>query len=192
LALVVVGIAGLLLASRLSAHDLERTQVVLAFAADGSFVLDVSNDPSWLKLRMESFPGNFIDRVVLWVDGHEVRPTSADYIPPRPETTASDLPPLATYRLRGRMPPDAKTLRWYYGLVIDPYPLTLRRADGRSVTEWIGGDAWSRPLDVSGQFDSPVRVQIERQLPSAIMLGVLAVALWMRLGRIPRVLRGRL
>ena len=58
------------------AHDLERTQVLLTFARDGSFVLDVANDPSWLKLRLESFPGQFADRVVLWVDGHEVRPTS--------------------------------------------------------------------------------------------------------------------
>jgi len=53
------------------------------------------------------------------------------------------------------MPIDAKTLRWYYGLVIDPYPLTLRRADGRIVVEEIAGGAWSVPLDLSGQFRAP-------------------------------------
>jgi hypothetical protein len=156
-----------------SAHDLERTKVTLTFARDGSFILDVANDPDWLLLRLEPFDtaglktrtttGSvvvqafrpavdrdarlaslgrvFIDRVVLFVDGHEVRPTSAEY-----------LPPLATFRLRGRMPVNAQSLRWYYGLVIDPYPFTIRRADDRSITEWIQGDAWSRPLDIGGQF----------------------------------------
>ena len=60
----------MLVAARAQAHDLERTQVLLAFARDGSFVLDVANDPAWLKLRLESFPGSFAERVVLWVDGH--------------------------------------------------------------------------------------------------------------------------
>ena len=133
-------------ASRASAHDLERTQVLLTFARDGSFVLDVANDPSWLKLRMERFHGNFIDRIVLFVDGHEIRPSSVEYI---------DGPAFGTHRLRGRMPLDAHTLRWYYGLVIDPYPLTLRRADGRMQVEEIGGDAWSRTIDLSGQFQAP-------------------------------------
>ena len=40
------------------AHDLERTQVALTFARDGSFTLDVSNDPRWLKLRLESIRGS--------------------------------------------------------------------------------------------------------------------------------------
>ena len=62
---------------------------------------------------------------------------------------------LAVYRLRGHMPLDAHTLRWYYGLVIDPYPLTIRRADGRLIVEEVGGDAWSRTIDLSGQFQQP-------------------------------------
>ena len=103
-----------------SAHDLERTRVSLTFSRDGSFVLDVSNDPAWLKLRLESFPGPFADRIVLFVDGHEVRPTSTEFIPQRADVANRDLQrgtssdaPLATYRLRGRMPLDARTLRWY-------------------------------------------------------------------------------
>jgi hypothetical protein len=130
------------------AHDLERTQVLLTFARDGSFVLDVSNDPAWLRLRRASVPGPFADRVVLWVDGREIRPDSD-------ETIERD--GVTTHRLRGRMPIDARTLRWYYGLVIDPYPLTIRRADGRIVVEEIQGDAWSTAIDVSGQFTPTAR-----------------------------------
>ena len=63
-----------------AAHDLERTQVSLTFARDGSFVPDVANDPAWLQLRLESIPGPFADRVVLWVDGREIRPESVEFI----------------------------------------------------------------------------------------------------------------
>jgi len=173
------------------AHDLERTQVTLSFTDDGTFTLDIANDPNWLLLRLESFAPStrirslragpstaitsadrdarlrelgpvFIDRVVLWVDGHEIRPRSAEYQPPRSQGPGDDLAPLATFRLRGRMPSDARTLRWLYGLVIDPYPLTIRRADGRSITEWIEGSNWSGTLDLSGQFRQATRFEAMR------------------------------
>jgi hypothetical protein len=156
------------LAAAPAAHDLERTHVVLAFERDGSFVLDVANDPSWLKLRLESFPGSFADRVVLWVDGHEVRPTSVEFIPG---------PTAATHRLRGRMPTDAHSLRWYYGLVIDPYPLAVRRADGRVVIEEIGGDAWSRTIDLSGQFRAPL---LDQKVVGIALVGLLLMPLAIR------------
>jgi hypothetical protein len=105
----------------------------------------------------------FIDRVVLFVDGHEIRPASAEYIPPRPQTQADTWPPLASYRLSGRMPVDARILRWFYGIVIDRYPLTIQRADGERIIEWVAGDAWSGVLDLSGQFRAPTRWDIARQ-----------------------------
>src|SRR5215813_10769798 len=163
--IVAAAIAG---APHLAAHDLERTQVLLTFARDGSFVLDVANDPNWLKLRMEPFHGNFIDRVVLFVDGHEVRPASVEFI---------DGETLATYRLRGRMPIDAKNLRWYYGLVGDPYPLTVRRADGRVQVEEIQGNAWSGTIDLTGQFQGP---RLLDTLAPAAILGLLLIPLAIR------------
>jgi hypothetical protein len=156
--------------ARAVAHDLERTQVLITFERDGSFVLDVANDPSWLKLRLERFSGSFADRVVLWVDGHEVRPTSVELIPG---------PTVATHRLRGRLPPDAHTLRWYYGLVIDPYPLAVRRADGRVAIEEVGGDAWSRTIDVSGQFRAPM---LSSTIVGAALLILLAAPIALRIG----------
>jgi hypothetical protein len=178
------------IAVRLSAHDMERTQVWLGFSADGSFVLDVANDAEWLKLRLAPFASGstnlaalapvLIDRVVLFVDGREVRPASAEYIPPGP-TPANEEPARAIYRLRGRMPADARTLRWYYGLVIDPYPLTIRRVDGRSQTEWILGDAWSRSLELGGQFQTPLRAQAARQAPVVVMLALFVIAMRLRL-----------
>jgi len=169
------------------AHDLERTAVTLTIEADGRFDLLVENDPSWLLLRLERFgtgttpdeptgslsPAErntrltalapvFIDRVVLFVDGHEVRPESATYVPPDTEEAADGRPARAAYRLRGSLPSNAHVLRWYYGLVIDPYPMTIHRADGRDVSELVLGDAWSGPLDLAGPFEVPSRWQVAR------------------------------
>jgi len=162
-------------APALRAHDLERTTVHLTVARDGTFTLRLAHDPSWLLLRMESFAGGastnttdaaardarltalapqIIDRVVLFVDGHEVRPVSVDYAPPPGAVPAGQFA-LAAYTLHGQLPPSARTMRWYYGLVVDPYPLTIALADGSSLTEWVQGDAWSTALALGGPFARP-------------------------------------
>ena len=151
------------LARHASAHDFERTAVVLTLAPDGSFVLDVTNDAAWLEHRLIPFDGSFADRVVLFVDGREVRPSTVERV--------AAAPPLATYRMTGRLPTGARTLRWYYGLPIDPYPLTVRRADGRIVVQEIAGDAWSAPVDLSGQLRAP------RVGPTAVALAIGALLL---------------
>ena len=165
LALTVLAVAALAAPAR--AHDVERTRVTLTFAEDGAYVLDISHDPNWLLLRLESFNRSLvpagatpayrdariaalgavmIDRVVLWVDGREVRPDSAQYLPAE-----------TTFRLRGHMPLDARSLRWLYGSVGDPYPLIVRRSDGRTLTEVIEGSNWSGTIDLSHQF-KPTRL----------------------------------
>jgi hypothetical protein len=174
-------LASVLSSTPVSGHDIERTRVSITFARDGSFTLDVSNDPGWLKLRLEPFerqPGAvFSDRVVLFVDGREIRPASVELIP-------GDT--LATYRMRGRMPTDAHTLRWYYGLVIDPYPLTIHRADGRLVVEEVAGDAWSRPIDLGGQFHAP---PLSERVVLLVIVGLFVLPLTLRFTKIGFLLR---
>ena len=155
-------------AARISAHDLEKTQVSIVFARDGSFVADVANDPAWLTLRMQSIPGPFADRVVFWVDGKEIRPDSVELLPGPPTTN----------RLRGRVPLDARTLRWYYGLVVDPYPLTIRRADGRMVVEEVQGNAWSGTIDLAGQFRAPL---VNQKTVGLAIAALLVLPLFLRL-----------
>ena len=75
------------------------------------------------------------------------------------------------------MPADAHTLRWYYGLVIDPYPMTIRRADKRLIVEEIGGDAWSRTIDLSDQFRPPL---FSATLVTLVIAGVLIAPLAFR------------
>jgi len=156
------------------AHESERTDVTITFSRDGSFVVEVANDPNWLRARLLRFDGRFSDRIVMWVDGREIRPVSEQLLLPRQEDGA------ATHRLLGRMPPASRTLRWYYGLVVDPYLLTIRRADGNTISETVLGDAWSDTIDLSGQFVSPLRAKVERQLPIAVMIAVFCGALSLR------------
>lgn len=162
------------------AHEAERTRITLQLQSNGAFVLEVANDPTWLLLRLETFAGGsvapnlspadrdarlaqltevFADRIVLFVDAHEVRASSVTYTPPPREPDNA----LATYRLTGTMPRDATRLRWLYGLVADPYPLEIRQPDGSSAIEWITGTNWSDVIDLSRSFTRPTRFEIARQ-----------------------------
>ena len=166
------------------AHEAERTRVSIVFSTDGRFVVEVANDPAWLLLRLETFAESgatdtlppaerdarlaqlapvFADRIVLFVDGHEVRAESTVYIPAPPHTDPNTLPPLATFRLRGTMPAGAASLRWLYGMVADPYPLEIRQADGSSTIEWIQGTNWSGIVDLTRSFPRLTRTAIARQ-----------------------------
>ena len=139
----------------------------LTVARDGSFVLDVSNDPGWLKLRLESIPGPFIDRVVLFVDGREIRPSSVERLPASTDSPGA----LDTYRMRGQLPLGAHTLRWFYGLVIDAYPLTIIHADGHISVQEVQGNAWSGAIDLNGQLSAPrVGVGIVGLAATALLL----------------------
>ena len=119
--LLTAGAAG----GRVHGHDLERTTAHLTLAADGRFALRLAHDPSWLLLRLEGYAGApgtattsdsaardarlrewaplMIDRVVLFVDGREVRPTAVEYAPP-PAVVPDGQFALAAYTLRGQMP----------------------------------------------------------------------------------------
>jgi len=160
------------------AHEAERTRVVLSLARDGAFVLEVANDPLWMLMRLETFAGGtvpanptaaqrdarlaqltavFADRIVLFVDGREIRAAAVTYEPP----ASADA--LASFRLSGHMPRGAATLRWLYGLVADPYPLEIRQADGSTTVEWITGTDWSGVIDLTRSFARPTRWDIARQ-----------------------------
>lgn len=172
----------------IGAHEAERTRITLTLQSDGRFTLDVANDPAWLLLRLETFAGGrvpanptpeardarladltavFADRIVLFVDAHEVRAAAVEYLPPARRDPGSEVgdaeDPLAKYRLTGVMPRDASRLRFLYGLVADPYPLEIRQPDGSSTIEWIEGTNWSGTIDLTKSFVRPTRTEIARQ-----------------------------
>ncbi len=141
----------------------------------------------WLLLRLETFAGGrvpanltpaqrdarlaqltavFGDRIVLFVDAHEVRASTVAYVPPvrdQGSGIGDQGDTLASFRLTGTMPRDATRLRWLYGLVGDRYPLEIRQPDGSSAIEWIEGTNWSDVIDLSRSFTRPTRMAIARQ-----------------------------
>ena len=161
--------------------------MTLTLAADGRFTLDVANDPMWLLLRLETFAGGatpanmtpserdarlttltsvFADRIVLFVDSHEVRATRVEYVAPirdQGSGIGDQGRALASFHLTGSMPRDATRLRWLYGLVGDRYPFEIRQPDGSSTIEWIEGTNWSDVIDLSTSFARPTRMEIVRQ-----------------------------
>jgi hypothetical protein len=185
------------------AHEAERTRVTLHLQSSGQFTLHVEHDPNWLLLRLETFAGGnvppnitpgqrdqrlaqltdvFADRIVLFVDAHEVRADTVEYMRPSAPSAAalgssapsaalgssapsaalgSSAPSAALggFRLTGTMPRDATRLRWLYGLVADPYPLEIRQPDGSSAIEWIDGTNWSSVIDLSTSFTPPTRLE---------------------------------
>ena len=173
------------------AHEAERTRVVLTFTGDERFVLEVANDPLWMLMRLETFAGGtvpanptpaqrdarlaqlasvFADRIVLFVDGHEVRADRVEYVSPSESSASSaalsdsaSSAVLASFRLTGTMPRHAANLRWLYGIVADPYPLEIRQADGSSTIEWIHGTNWSDTIDLTRSFPRPTRWEIAGQ-----------------------------
>ena len=129
------------------AHELELTEVHVTFASDETFRIEVMNDPGWLLMRVEPFSGpelsgrldppardrrlaemepTFAEWVHLYFDGQRAA-TAATYLPPTEDgPTATDGTALGVMRLDGRVPPEAETFSFSYGLIMDPYPLLIR------------------------------------------------------------------
>jgi hypothetical protein len=164
--------AAVLTVGQASAHDLEATRVTAVFRADGTFHIDVINNPDWLLLRLEPIAGLtstgavtpnqrdeqltalahvFAEQIVVFINGAQV-PVVAEYLAPDPVAADPGATPLATMRVRGVVPVEGRSFQWFYGIVIDPYPLTVRFADGQVVTQWVASDSWSETIDLSGTF----------------------------------------
>ena len=162
------------------AHEFELTEVHVAFESDGTFRVEVMNDPGWLLMRVEPFSGlglsgrldppdrderlaemepTFAEWVHLYFDG-ERAPASATYLPPAEGgPTAVDGTLLGTMRIDGRVPPGAETFSFAYGLVMDAYPLLIRDRGDAVITYWNIGEYETEPMRL-GELTPPTRRQV--------------------------------
>lgn len=162
------------------AHELELTEVHVTFESDGTFRVEVMNDPGWLLMRVEPFSGlglsgrldppdrddrlaemepTFAEWVHLYFDG-ERAPASATYLPPAEGgPTAADGTLLGTMRLDGRVPPGAEAFSFAYGLVMDAYPLLIRDRGDEVVTYWNVGEYETEPM-MLGELTPPTRWEV--------------------------------
>ena len=162
------------------AHELELTEVHVTFSSDGTFRIEVMNDPGWLLMRVEPFSGldlsgrldppardrrlvemepTFAEWVHLYFDGERAA-TSATYLPPTEDgSTAPDGTALGVMRLDGRVPPGAETFSFAYGLIMDPYSLLIRDRSDEVITYWNVGEYETEPM-LLGELTPPTRWQV--------------------------------
>ena len=71
-------------------------------------------------------------------------------LPAPPDPSDPSKPPLATMRIRGSMPEGATEFSWAYGLVIDPYPMSITDGAGEIITHWVEGPFESDRFEIAG------------------------------------------
>ena len=149
-------IAVLLAGFAAEAHEIGTSRVNINFSQQGAYTIEVTTDavslaeklipgpppaPDAVQLqaRLTGAEGVFRRRVKLKFDDVEVSP-GITFVTARgadPNTV------LATIRLTGQTPPNARTVSWNYGWTFATYAVTVNGA-----TEWLDGGQWSKAFAV--------------------------------------------
>jgi hydrogenase/urease accessory protein HupE len=117
----------------------------LAASAGGTAPADAS--PARLQAFLTSFDGRFRQRLKLAFDASETRPAIAYSVASGSDVGAA---PLATIRLTGPIPPEARHFTWTYAWTFASYALLVRSAaSGNPSTAWLEGGQSSAPFEVT-------------------------------------------
>jgi hydrogenase/urease accessory protein HupE len=156
-------ILGILLASHAHAHEIGATRVSAIFQPDTTFHIEIATDasalisklqrstteitdPDALRQALTTLDPVFRKRVKITFDGQEVHPQVSSTITPAVGANAAVL---ATIRLTGKIPAQARLFAWSYGWTFTPYALTLRSGSSNAVTEWLEGGQSSKPFSIT-------------------------------------------
>jgi hypothetical protein len=103
-------------------------------------------DPARLHSLLTGAEDQFRQRVKIAFDATDVRPAIAYAVAPATDMSA----PIATIRLSGPIPPDARHFTWTYGWTFASYAMTVRSAGAENpATEWLDGGQRSAPIAVT-------------------------------------------
>lgn len=168
-----LAIAGLLLATASSAHEIGTTRVMARFAPDGSYAIDLATDASVLLARLERVAGESQDPPSS-IDGYQRRfdtacaalfshvsilfddrasvPLVSCVVDASGSASPGGLDALGvTATFRGVVPPLARTFRWRYDLTYASYALSIGAgAAAADETIWLDGAEESRPVLLAG------------------------------------------
>ena len=118
--------------------------------------------PARLQSLLTSFDETFRQRVKIAFDASEVRPAIAYSVAPGIDAASAAV---ATIRLTGRIPPNARHFTWTYAWTFASYAMTVRSAASENpATEWLEGGQSSAPFALT----SPARRSIDSAPPGAI------------------------
>ena len=172
----------LLLAAGAQAHEIGTSNVRLTLHGDNTWTAEITTAPTALANKIGPQAGQ--PRVAdLNADIVRARLTAAtqfiaDYIEVRFDGALSPvrvslsqvempddnaLPAFVVLRAEGPIPTNAKAVTWRYGLIYSTYAVVFLNQNGRPVTQWLDGDAESKPFEILGSGPPPSRLNIAAQ-----------------------------
>lgn len=151
-------VVALLCGATVRAHEIGTTRVSVLFQEGRTYDVEIVTDAAALVEKLEasaggsspaetrsarlqslltSFDEKFRNRVKLAFDASDVRPAIAYSVSPGIDAASAAV---ATIRLTGQIPPDARHFTWTYAWTFATYALTVRTAASENAaTEWLEG-----------------------------------------------------
>ena len=161
------GIVAVFFSAALCAHEIGTTRVAVTFQGGRTYDIEIATDAAALVDKLEASSGGisperasaaqlqsllagfdeaFRQRVTVTFDGSEVHPAIAYAVAPGTEAAAS----VATIRLTGEIPEQARDFAWRYGWTFASYAMTIRGAPSSAPAPvWLEGDQSSAPFAVA-------------------------------------------
>jgi hydrogenase/urease accessory protein HupE len=159
--------AVLLWSAGIRAHEIGTTRVSVVFQQSRSYDIEIVTDaaslvdklesstgrppgsptsPAALQARLQAYDDVFRRRLSVMFDGSGVRPAVEYSVLAATDATS---PPIATIRLTGVIPEDARRFAWTYSWTFATYSMTVRRAGSSPpTTEWLEGGQSSAPISL--------------------------------------------
>ena len=151
-------VIALLCGTAIRAHEIGTTRVSVLFHEGRTYDIEIATDaaalveklessagqsspfdirPAGLQSLLTSFDETFRQRVKIAFDASDVRPSIAYAVASGVDSASAAV---ATIRLTGRVPPDARHFTWTYGWTFASYAVTVRSAASENpATEWLEG-----------------------------------------------------
>jgi hydrogenase/urease accessory protein HupE len=139
----------------LCAHEIGTTRVAVQFQPDQTYEIEIVTDAASLSQKLDASAGAdpvsvmrshddmFRQRVKVTFDGSEAHPTIGYSVAAGNDAGAAAI---ATIRLTGRIPANARHFTWTYGWTFASYALTIRSAGSdQFTTQWLEGGQSSPP-----------------------------------------------
>ncbi len=158
-------VVALLCGAGVRAHEIGTTRVSVLFQEGRTYDVEIVTDaaalvekleasaggsspadtrPARLQALLTSFDEKFRQRVKLAFDASEVRPAIVYSVAPGIDAASAAV---ATIRLTGQIPRDARHFTWTYAWTFASYALTVRSAASENpATEWLEGGQSSAPF----------------------------------------------
>jgi hydrogenase/urease accessory protein HupE len=158
-------VVALLCGAAVRAHEIGTTRVSVLFQEGRTYDIEIVTDAATLVEKLEASAGEslppetdsarlqslltrydekFRQRVKLAFNASAVHPVISYSVAPGIDATS---PAVATIRLTGQIPPDARHFTWSYAWTFASYALTIRGAASENITtEWLEGGQTSAPF----------------------------------------------